>query len=371
MKNIYLQLLDLHETCPNVVLATVTGSVGSTPQKPGSSALFDAAGLISGTVGGGVVEGKVQNFSMKAVASGDSFHLTFYLNRDASAGEDALCGGHNTVLIDSRPCEYLSVFKQIERSLSNRVPGVLITRVSHIESNRVLIGRFWMTENDKPVLPQQILEKIAPEVRNILINSDATDFREIRISEQDEVASDLFFLEPVFPNPSLIIAGAGHIGKALAHLGSLLDFEVTVIDDRDEYANSTNIIDADHIIVDNIGKAIGELRKTSDTFIVIVTRGHNDDAEALKACIGSKAGYIGMIGSRNKVATFRSNFLEKGWATTEQWDSIHTPVGVDINSVTVQEIAVSIAAELVKTRNAKHEPGQSRARRSQTQNAKR
>ena len=218
MKNIYLQLLDLRETCPNVVLATVTGSVGSTPQKPGSSALFGATGLISGTVGGGVVEGKVQKFSMDAASSGDSFYLTFYLNRDASAGEDALCGGHNTVLIDSRPCDYLSVFRKIERSLSDRVPGVLITRVSHVESNKVLIGRFWMTENDKPELPSQIFEKIAPEVRNILMNCDANDFREIRISEQDEVASDLFFLEPVFPNPSLIIAGAGHIEIGRAHV---------------------------------------------------------------------------------------------------------------------------------------------------------
>ena len=350
MKNIYLQLLDLHETCPDLVLSTVTGSIGSTPQKAGSSALFGYSGLVSGTVGGGILEGKVQELSMNAISSGDSFHLTFFLNRDASKGEDALCGGQNTVLIDSRPCAYLSVFQQIEKSVRNRIPGVLVTRVSHVEKNKVLIGRFWMTGQDKPSLPQQIIDKIEPEVISILSNSDPADFREIEISAMDETASDLFFLEPVFPPPILIIAGAGHIGKALAHFGALLDFDVTVIDDRAEFANTRNITDADHLIVDNIGKAIGEIEKTSDTYIVIVTRGHYDDADALKACIGSQAEYIGMIGSRNKVATMKRDFLEKGWATEEQWDSVHSPVGLDINSKTVQEIAVSIAAELVKVK---------------------
>ena len=354
MKNIYLQLLDLYKTCPNLVLATVTGSTGSTPQKPGSSAIFDESGLRSGTVGGGILEGKVQKLSGDAILAGESYHLSFFLNRDASNGEDALCGGQNTVLIDSRPCEYLTVFEGIKKSINARIPGVLITRVTHILENKVLIGRFWMTEKDKPEMPQQILEKIEPEIMSILKKGDPSDFREVEIAEQDEVPSALFFLEPVFPPPSLVIAGAGHIGKALCHLGSLLDFEVTVIDDRAEFANRNNIRDADYLIVDNIGKAIGALKKNSDTYIVIVTRGHHDDADALKACIGSEAAYIGMIGSRNKVSTFRRDFLENGWATKEQWDSIHAPVGVDIHSVTVQEIAVSIAAEIVKVkRNVK------------------
>ena len=98
----------------------------------------------------------------------------------------------------------------------------------------------------------------------------------------DEEPSSLFFLQPFFPPDQLIIAGAGHIGRALAHLGILLDFEVTVIDDRPEFANSGNIPDADHIIVKDIGEAMDELEKGDNTYVVIVTRGHKDDASALQ-----------------------------------------------------------------------------------------
>jgi xanthine dehydrogenase accessory factor len=150
-----------------------------------------------------------------------------------------------------------------------------------------------------------------------------------------------------------VIVGAGHIGRALAHLANLLDFEVTIIDDRSEFANSDNIPEADHIIVNDIGESLKKFKKNNDTYVVIVTRGHKDDAAALKPCIGSDLAYTGMIGSVNKIASMRVNFIESGWATAEQWDTVHTPVGLDIRSRTVEEIAVSIAAQLVLVRNSK------------------
>ena len=126
---------------------------------------------------------------------------------------------------------------------------------------------------------------------------------------------------------------------------------MTVIDDRAEYANSNNLPDAEHIIVRDIGEAIGEIGNYADTYFVIVTRGHKDDANALRSCLGKKSAYIGMIGSRTKVSQVHDRFIENGWATEEQWAAIHTPIGLEINSQTVEEIAISIAAELVLVRN--------------------
>ena len=173
----------------------------------------------------------------------------------------------------------------------------------------------------------------------------------MELESQEKKTPSLILLEPVFPLPKLVIAGAGHIGKSLSCLGRMLDFEVTVIDDRNEYANQENLPDADHIIVNDIGQAIKEMDIEENTFIVIVTRGHSDDAEALKACIGSRASYIGMIGSKVKVAKMHAEFISEEWATEEQWSSIYTPIGLDIGSKTVEEIAVSIAAQLVLVRN--------------------
>jgi len=353
MKNIYLQLLDQQSNISSLVLATVTRTNGSTPQKPGSSALFDKKGLISGTVGGGVVEGRVQKLALDSIVSKKSGHYHFNLANDISKKEEAICGGRISVLVDANLQNYYSVIEQIGKSLINRIPGVLITMVTDFSEDDVLINRYWMSNSFSPPIPEEFLGKLVPVVNELISKGDSSDFREMNLSISGEEPASLFFLEPVFPKSRLVIAGAGHIGKTLAHIANMLDFEVTVIDDRPEYANSENIPDADYIIVNDIGESLNELKKSDDTYVVIVTRGHKDDAAALRPCIGSELAYTGMIGSKNKIASMMVNFIENGWATPEQWDTIHAPVGIDIKSRTVEEIAVSIAAQLVLARNSR------------------
>jgi xanthine dehydrogenase accessory factor len=100
-----------------------------------------------------------------------------------------------------------------------------------------------------------------------------------------------------------------------------------------------------------LDETLGNLLIDRDSFIVIVTRGHKNDADVLRKFIGSGAGYIGMIGSGRKIAQVRESFLGNAWATPEQWNKIYTPIGLEIGSKTVQEIALSIAAQLVNVRN--------------------
>jgi xanthine dehydrogenase accessory factor len=353
MKNIYLKILDQQSEISNLVLATVTRTLGSTPQKPGSSALFCSKGLISGTVGGGIVEGKIRKVSANAIISKESGHFHFNLANDISNTEEAICGGQISVLVDANLQNSITVFEQVKQSVTKRIPGVLITMVTAYRENLVLINRYWMTDPCKPSIPLNFYEKLEPVVMSLIKAGNRSDYREMELTIPGEEPSSLFFLEPIFPPAELVIVGAGHIGKELSHLGSRLNFEVTVIDDRTEYANSENIPDADHLIVKDIGEALFELRKNNNIYVVIVTRGHKDDANALKNCIGSDLAYIGMIGSRNKIASMRINFVENGWASDKQWDMIHAPVGLDIKSQTVEEIAVSIAAQIILVRNSK------------------
>jgi xanthine dehydrogenase accessory factor len=353
MKNIYLQLLDHKSDNGSLVLATVTATQGSTPQKPGSSAIFDKNGLVSGTIGGGVVEGRVQKLAIEAITSKKSRHLRFNLANDISKKEEAICGGQISVLVDANLQNHGSVFEELGRSLENRVPGVLITMVTGLSEDTVLINRYWMSKSVKPGIPVEFLNKIEPVVNEMITQGDASDCREMILSIPDAEPSSLFFLEPVFPKPILVIAGAGHIGRSLAHLADMLGFEVTIFDDRIEYANLDNIPEARHFVVNDIGESLKELKKNKDTYVVIVTRGHKDDAAALKPCIGSDLAYTGMIGSSNKITSMRVSFIENGWATAEQWDTVYSPIGLDIRSRTVEEIAISIAAQLVLIRNSK------------------
>jgi xanthine dehydrogenase accessory factor len=353
MENIYIQVLNQKRVGFPFVLATVTYTSGSTPQKPGSSAIFDNSGLIAGTVGGGVVEGQIQKLAKDAIRSKESGYYTFNLANNISKTEEAICGGQIGILIDANLNNSLPVFKQLKQSLEKRIPGVLITMVTRFSEKVVLINRYWISQVSVPEIPDAFLDTIKPIVSDMLSKRIAGDYRHTEISVEGEEPSSVFYLEAVFPMPQLIIAGAGHIGKALAHLGAIIGFEVTIIDDRKEYANSINIPDAKHFIIGDIGEAMTSLKKGDDTYVVIVTRGHKDDSAALKPCIGTGLAYTGMIGSKNKIAEMRNDYIEKGWATPEQWDLIYAPVGVDIKSKTVEEISVSIAAQLILVRNSR------------------
>jgi xanthine dehydrogenase accessory factor len=353
MNKIYLQIPDRYTEDPGLILATVTAKNGSTPQEPGSSALFNQTGLIAGTIGGGIVEGRIQQLALEAIETGKSGHFHFDLDNDISKKEAAICGGQISILVDAQVQNSIHVFRQLKESIIEKVPGVLITRLTINSGKPLLIDRYWITDTEKFSLPDIFIEKIKPVVKNLLAKRLRTGYNRLEFTIPGETNSSLFLLEPVFPPNQLVIAGAGHIGRALTHFGKILEFEVTVIDDRPEYANFENIKEADRIIVKNIGEAMQDLKKEKDTYVVIVTRGHNDDAAALKPCIGTELAYIGMIGSRNKVASMRKDFLDKGWTSAGQWDKIHAPIGLDIKSQTVDEIALSIAAELVLVRNSR------------------
>jgi xanthine dehydrogenase accessory factor len=351
MNNIYLLIPEL-QTGHSFAIATVIETKGSTPQKSGSSALFDHSGLISGTIGGGVLEGKVQQIAKKSVKTKESGIHHFDLDHDISFKQDAICGGNATVLVDASTTKSNVVYKQIKKSLQERIPGILVTIIQGCGVTNVKISRYWINSAVNNGLPKHYADLLHADVKGLLSSGYPGDFVKKELFPDKEKESIQVLMEPLFPPSKLIIAGAGHIGRALAHLGKLLDFEVTVIDDRAEYANSENIPDADHIIVDDIGKSIKNLEKYSDTYIVIVTRGHDNDASALRPCINSGAAYVGMIGSKIKIAQMHRNFIDNGWATEDQWSAIHAPIGLEISSKTVEEIAVSIAAQLVLVRNS-------------------
>ncbi len=354
MKNIYLQLTDSENSMTGLVLATVAAVSGSTPQKPGSSAIFAGGRLIAGTVGGGIIENRVAHYASSCYEGKESALLTYNLDKDTDNPEEAVCGGTISILVDGDPLASMKAFREMEQGIRAGQPGVLVTRVVPWNDTQVLIKRCWATGCCDLQLPGNDMQIIKEAVDSILLSGNRSDYRQLDIAIPGEQCMAKIFLEPVFPQQRLIIAGAGHVGRAVSHQGRLLGFEVTVIDDRAEYANRVNLPDADNIIVNDIGRAMKEIPKDSDTYIVIVTRGHSHDADALRPCIGSPAAYVGMMGSRVKVAKMHEEFIARGWATEEQWAGICTPIGVGIGSVTVEEIAVSIAAQLVEFRTGQH-----------------
>jgi len=339
----YIELIELAKKKRAAVLATIIEADGSTPQVPGASALFSEDGLVCGTIGGGFVEAAAEKRARRAFKKKEAFVCSFDLAGEPSEEADGICGGRLTVLLDARPERDIPVFKRLREAAMNRRSGVLAVWIEKDRGRGTKkILRHWIPKNFRPFHPS--LQGFEKEIKGVI-----REGKPVLIKGK----SGWLYLEPHLPLPRLVIAGAGHVGRAVARLGKLLRFEVIVVDDRPEFANAGRFPEADQIIVAEVGNTLREIPVSKDTYIVIVTRGHRHDEEALRACVKSRAAYIGMIGSARKVRLMRKRFINKGRCTAEEWARVRTPIGLPIGSKTVEEIAVSIAAELVAVRSRK------------------
>ena len=161
------------------------------------------------------------------------------------------------------------------------------------------------------------------------------------------------FIEPLEAPPALFIFGAGHVGYYLARVASDAGFEVHVVDDRAAFANRERFPFAASVVVEDIPTWLAQTTFSPSAYAVIVTRGHRHDLDALQALASRELRYLGLIGSRAKVARLYDQLLIDSRVTLEQLSHVHAPIGLDIGAVTPQEIAVSIAAELVAIRRGK------------------
>jgi xanthine dehydrogenase accessory factor len=160
----------------------------------------------------------------------------------------------------------------------------------------------------------------------------------------------LVYIEPNLLNPHLVILGAGHVGKALSKLARFAGFRVTVADDRAEFANKENIPDSHELVVSPFERVFAGLPVKEQTFIVVATRGHNHDLDAVKAALKTRSGYIGLLGSRRKKALLARTLEQDGFSGTDIARVI-IPVGLDIGSVTPEEISVSIMAQIIQQKS--------------------
>ncbi len=349
MKSFHVRLSDRLKRGERIALAAILGTEGSVPQKAGAAAIFAAGKIVDGTVGGGALEAAARKAASRALRAGEPAVFDRALGGRDLAEDEEVCGGKVKVLVDPRPGKHKSVFAALARSLAKERGGVLATMVATSPGGRTVVKRDWIEASSRSTLDREIVAAFAdgkPRLAKVPVRGRA-----------GAATEELLFLEPVLPPCRLVIAGAGHIGRAVARLGSFLEFEVTVIDDRRAFAKRANLPGADTIVCADIGATLRDMPISPDTYIVIVTRGHRHDTEALRACLHSKAGYIGLIGSRSKIALQREEFLRRRWATAAAFDRVHAPVGLPIRSKTVPEIAVSIAAELALARRENMEKG--------------
>jgi xanthine dehydrogenase accessory factor len=326
----------------------VVATRGSTPRKPGAVMLVFPDGGQSGTLGGGCVEAEVKRRALGVLHSGVGRPEVQRFDLDDVRGWDdgLICGGQMTILVHPLlPGAADTAAGDFYRRLHALVEkGSGFTDAVVMEANGPLaVGDRYLFDANGAVLAlladQPAAEMVAAHLPPLAGRRSAVTKRGIA-----------YLGTPA--RITLLLVGGGHVSQAVATLAASADFQIWVLDDREQFANQERFPSAERIIVGDIGRKLSELAPslTPASYALVMTRGHNHDEEALSHLAGSACGYVGMIGSKRKVRLIFDDLASRG-VRPDDLQRVRAPVGVAIGSQTVPEIAISIIAELIAWRN--------------------
>jgi xanthine dehydrogenase accessory factor len=280
--------------------------------------------------------------------------LHFELTSEQLAEGGLICGGNVDIFVEPLREEYLNIYQEVTRIKQKGGSAILATLIT--------VDDAFPKEGNSKMLVKASGEKIGDifnreEIEQRILRKGETLFKgnkpTVIVFDSEEKnypwGKMEVLLEPIFSEPSVYIFGAGHVSQQLTPLAKRVSFKVVVIDDREMFANRERFPEADEVIVSEFEKCFDHLNIDESSYIVIVTRGHLYDGFVLERAIKTNARYIGMIGSKKKIQTLYQNLIKKG-ISKETLSRVYAPIGLDINSETPEEIAVSIVAELIKVR---------------------
>ena len=341
MREVLETLVDALEAGRAVALCRVVAVRGSTPQGAGAALLLEPDGTQIGTLGGGCVEAEVRREAAGLIGRDGVALRRFTLDHDPAWADGLICGGRMTVLAE---CPRGPAALAYYRTYLGRIQsGRGVTEAVALDPARAgaALGDRFLFDGSGGLVAT--LGASADPPAGLVSGLPPLDDRP-KATESAGWAT--------LPTPStthLLIVGAGHVGRAVAELAARVDFAVTVLDDRPDQASAARF-PAARRLVGPIGDALRSLDLTPSTYALVVTRGHGHDQEALGILAPSPAGYVGMIGSRRKVREVRDALLDAG-VPEAALARVAMPVGLSIGSETVDEIAISIVAELIARRN--------------------
>jgi len=349
MEDIYYEIAKALGKKEKVVLATLVARVGSAPRAVGAKYLVRADGTSFGSIGGGCVEAEVWQEAQKVMEKREGKILHFDLTSEQLAEGGLICGGNIDIFLEPLKEDFLTIYQELARIKQKGGTAILVTLVSVKDDSSKGRGSKVLIKNSGERVGSlwggaEFEENILSEGEAVLREKKA---KVMIFSHEDKRVEIL--LEPVFSEPTVYIFGGGHVSEQLVALLKKVHFKVAVIDDREMFANRERFPEADQVIVSEFEKCFDLLNIDNSSYIVIVTRGHLYDGFVLEQAVKSEARYIGMIGSKKKIQTLYQSLMEKG-ISKEILGRVHAPIGIDINSETPEEIAISIVAELIKVR---------------------
>jgi xanthine dehydrogenase accessory factor len=318
---------------------------GSTPQKAGALMLVYPDGSQHGTLGGGCVEAEVKRRALSVLERGQVEMAKFQLDSDYGWDDGLICGGRMHVLVEPLAGSFDSTFFRRMIEMSETGAGCTEVVAFDQEKSGLPIPASYLFDQSDELIATARGAPGNGEVPTCIRQS----FRPLGSRPQPYASHGVAYL-PILPRCRLLVVGGGHVGKAVADLAADLEFDVWVVDDRAEFIRQERFPYAERRVSGDLDQVLPSLEITPDTYCLIVTRGHNHDEKALFYLVNRGARYVGLIGSRRKIKMIFDDLQAEG-ISPQALAQVYAPVGLDIGSQTVSEIAISIAAELVAHRN--------------------
>ena len=360
MRDIYERIVEVLGTGRRLALATLVTRRGSAPGALGSKMLVLDDGTTSGSIGGGCVEAEVWDAARAALAGDGAQVCKFRLRSEDMADSGLICGGSVDILVRAVGPESLALYEGVVALRSSGSAGVLVTPLPEsgdAPGGAALGGDVLLAADGEVVAsapefgadagagePEAEWRAALAGVRSIAAQLIPGELRVVPAAGA--------VLESIVPPAHLFVFGAGHLSAALVSLAKRVHFQVTVIDDRAMFANIDRFPDADEVVVSEFEDAFDGLDLGVSSYVVIVTRGHLHDQLVLERTLATSAAYVGMIGSRTKIAKIYAE-LEAGGVPPERLAEVHAPIGLSIGARSPDEIAVSIVAELIQVRSGR------------------
>lgn len=318
----------------DVVLATVIANSGSTPRGVGARMLVNQNGRIYGTIGGGAVEYKAEQLAGEIIKEKKSYIKGYKLAPNQVEDLGMICGGDVVV--------YFQFISAMDQGILSLIECIL-TSFERDEDSWIITDITGETAWSMGIYSKSLgvigLEMSCHEVEPLLTNH----------AVQIKIGVKQCYVEPLMQSGKVIICGGGHIAQELVPVLTHVGFRCTVMDDREEFADKKLFPMAEQVMLCNFERIAESVNIMKNDYIVVVTRGHSHDFAVQEQVLRTDVGYVGVIGSRQKIAKTSARLLEAG-IPQEAINRVHTPIGTEIKAETPAEIAISIAGELIMVR---------------------
>lgn len=330
-------------------VATVVRTVGSTPQVAGATLVLgdgEPVRAAVGTLGGGCVEADAIETSQAILKSGGHSLRAYELTEELAWNTGLVCGGTMWILVqrDDQALTFdgIDLLPELVGASTGAAPVALVTRLGKHQGELTLQGRIAVRANGSRLGSLGDAQADQRATAEALLQLPHGTARTVRSETED------LLIEAIASRPRIVIAGGGHVALAIARQAAMLDFNVTIVEDRPEFADPARFPNAT-ILQGDVPAMLEQIDYAWNSFIVIATRGHKLDADCMRAAVRTRARYIGLLGSRRKTVLIDEMLRAEG-VSDERLAAVHAPVGLDLGGRTPAEIAMSVMAEVTAIR---------------------